>query len=59
MCKIKILEMTESEWNKLWKKVFNEEPVWFLKGRLHFSGHKNPAPFPSMIVKYEWGDNLS
>ena len=26
MCKIKIPEMTESEWNKLWKKVFNEEP---------------------------------
>lgn len=24
--------------------------IWFLKGRLHFSGHENPAPFPSMLV---------
>jgi len=24
--------------------------IWFLKGRLRFSGHKHPAPFPSMIV---------
>lgn len=24
--------------------------IWFLKGRLHFSGHKDPAPFPSMVV---------
>ena len=24
--------------------------VWLLKGRLHFSNSKNPAPFPSAIV---------
>jgi len=43
-------------------KIFHEYctkgEIWFLKGRLHFSGHKNPAPFPSMIVKYSWLDDL-
>ena len=29
--------------------------IWFLKGRLHFSGHKNAAPFPSMIVIFKGG----
>ena len=34
--------------------------VIFLKGRLKFGGNANPAPFPSMIVKFqsgmkEWG----
>lgn len=24
--------------------------IWFLKGRLRFSGYMHPAPFPSMIV---------
>lgn len=27
--------------------------VEFLKGRLHFSGSKNAAPFPSMIVVFD------
>lgn len=27
--------------------------VRFLKGRLKFGGHKNPAPFPSMIVVFK------
>ena len=27
--------------------------IRFLKGRLKFGGHKNPAPFPSMVVIYK------
>lgn len=37
------------------KKVFHDyilpfAEIRFIKGRLHFSGSKNSAPFPSMIV---------
>lgn len=28
----------------------NAKEIRFIKGRLHFSGHKNSAPFPSMLV---------
>lgn len=27
--------------------------VWFVKGRIKFSNHKNPAPFPSVIVVFD------
>lgn len=27
--------------------------VEFIRGRLKFSGHKNPAPFPSAVVTFE------
>lgn len=29
--------------------------IWFLKGRLKFSGSKNSAPFPSMLVIFRKG----
>ncbi len=28
----------------------NAKEIRFIKGRLHFSDHKNSAPFPSMVV---------
>lgn len=30
--------------------ILNKSEIRFLKGRIKFGGHKNPAPFPSMIV---------
>lgn len=30
--------------------------IRFIRGRLHFSGHKNAAPFPSMVVVFKKGD---
>ena len=30
--------------------------IRFVKGRLRFSGQKNPAPFPSMIVVFRKGE---
>lgn len=30
--------------------IYNKAEVRFLKGRLKFGGHKNSAPFPSMVV---------
>lgn len=33
--------------------IYGKAEVRFIKGRLHFSGEKNPAPFPSMIVIYK------
>lgn len=32
--------------------IYHKAEVRFLKGRLHFSGAKGSAPFPSMIVIY-------
>lgn len=32
--------------------------IRFIKGRLKFGGQKNPAPFPSMLVIYDYGRNL-
>lgn len=39
---------TDTKW--FWK-MFNKA-LWicFLRGRLHFNGSKNPAPFPVMLV---------
>jgi len=33
------------------------DEVRFLKGRLHFGGHINRAPFPSMVVVF-WGREM-
>lgn len=33
--------------------IYNQAEVHFLKGRLKFSGCKNSAPFPSMIVIFD------
>lgn len=30
--------------------IYHKAEIRFLKGRLHFSGHHNAAPFPSMLV---------
>ena len=33
--------------------IYNKAEIRFLRGRLHFSGSKNSAPFPSMIVIFK------
>ena len=50
---------TDTKW---WHKyIMKADTVRFIKGRLKFSGHKNSAPFPSVIVifgkypQYQWG----
>jgi len=41
--------------------VMKASTVWFLRGRLKFDGHKNSAPFPSVVAafgkypQYQWG----
>jgi site-specific DNA-methyltransferase (adenine-specific) len=30
--------------------IYNKHEIRFIKGRLKFNGHKENAPFPSMIV---------
>jgi site-specific DNA-methyltransferase (adenine-specific) len=30
--------------------IYNKAEIRFIKGRLKFGGHKNSAPFPSMVV---------
>lgn len=35
--------------------IYNKSEIRFIKGRLKFSGEKNSAPFPSMIVIYRGG----
>ena len=32
--------------------IYGKFEIRFLRGRINFSGHKNPAPFPSMIVVF-------
>lgn len=34
------------------KYILHKASIRFIKGRLKFSGHKNAAPFPSMVVVY-------
>ena len=33
-----------------WFQPLFDYPICFLRGRLHFSGHKNSAPFPSALI---------
>lgn len=41
---------TDTQW---WHDyVMKADEIRFIKGRLKFSGHKNPAPFPSCIVVF-------
>lgn len=42
---------TDTRWFHDWVLPFADE-IRFIKGRLKFSGHKNSAPFPSMIVVF-------
>lgn len=37
---------TDTQW---WQSM-SAYPICFIHGRLHFSGHKNSAPFPSAVV---------
>ncbi len=50
---------TDTKW---WHDhVMKADTIRFIKGRLKFDGHKNSAPFPSVIAifgnypKYQWG----
>lgn len=40
---------TDTAW---WHDYCAKGEVTFLRGRLHFGGHKNPAPFPSAVVVF-------
>jgi len=33
--------------------IYKKSEIRFIKGRLKFGGHKNPAPFPSMVVIFK------
>jgi site-specific DNA-methyltransferase (adenine-specific) len=41
---------TDTKW--FHKYIYKKAEIRFLKGRIKFSGSKNSAPFPSMIVIY-------
>lgn len=41
---------TDTAWFHDW--VLNKAEIWYLRGRLHFGGSKNSAPFPSMVLVY-------
>jgi site-specific DNA-methyltransferase (adenine-specific) len=43
---------TDTRW--FHQYIYNKATITFVKGRLKFGGHKNSAPFPSMIVV--WND---
>ena len=47
---------TDTKW---WHEyVVKASDVRFIKGRLTFEGQKNPAPFPSVIVIFNFLDAL-
>lgn len=47
---------TDARWFHDW--ILNKaKELRFIKGRLKFSGHKNSAPFPSMIVVFDGREN--
>ena len=37
--------------------IYHKAEIRFIKGRLRYSGAKDPAPFPSMIVIWRFKDN--
>jgi phage N-6-adenine-methyltransferase len=41
---------TDTPW---WHDYAIKGEVEFLRGRLKFGGHKNPAPFPSAVVVFD------
>lgn len=42
---------TDTRW---WHDYAVKGEIRFIKGRVKFGGHKNPAPFPSAIVVFRW-----
>jgi ParB-like chromosome segregation protein Spo0J len=44
------IALVPSRTDTAWFRRFREYPRCFVHGRLSFSGHDSPAPFPSMIV---------
>jgi len=42
---------TDTRW--FHEYIYNKAEIRFIKGRLKFSGSKNSAPFPSMIVIFK------
>ena len=42
---------TDTKW--FHEYIYNKAEIRYIKGRIHFSGSKNGAPFPSMIVIYK------
>ena len=41
---------TDTKW---WHEyIMRADTVWFVKGRLKFDGHKNSAPFPSVVAVF-------
>lgn len=44
---------TDTKW--FHEYIYNQPTaqIRFIKGRIKFGGHKNPAPFPSMIVVFK------
>lgn len=43
-----LFSRTDTRW--FHKYIYHHAEIRFIKGRLKFSGAKNSAPFPSMIV---------
>lgn len=41
---------TDTRW--FHEHIYGKAEIRFIKGRLKFGGHKNSAPFPSMLVIY-------
>lgn len=42
---------TDTKW--FHDHIYNKAEIRFIKGRLKFGGHKNSAPFPSMLVIFK------
>lgn len=50
---------TDTKWFHYYIYQKKHVEIRFLRGRLHFGGAKNAAPFPSMVVIFhgqKWGD---
>jgi len=47
---------TDTKW---WHEyIMKADEIRFIRGRLKFSGHKNPAPFPSAIAIFKGKENV-
>lgn len=53
LCVFLVPARTDTRW--FHEYVYNKAEIRFIKGRLKFSGHKNSAPFPSMIIIFKGG----
>ena len=51
-CKVVMLIPARTDTTYWHDYIFGKAEIEFLKGRLKFSNHKNPAPFPSAVVIY-------